>query len=536
MKTIKITSVNGQSIISSLEGEQILLPEDGGAINDFQFQKVENNVRYFIEVSPDKNFPINFGGIKIAMQIYFNHLNNNMMQFEIVLFGFDSKESLFWHSIYSYFLKCSNVYYKQIEFNTKWIYPNNIKTIDKKEAIEVLKNIGIKPPTSYKSHHSITNEWSIFRWSSYLGIPTSLEKEVENSLYFQYLKAIYEIDPIDSIKYFLVGKGKILLIDDEEQKGWDAFFKRFKLPDDKNLKIKSIGREFKHLENKDLVIDQAIQEIKAFNPDVIILDLRLHDSDFDEHKPEELTGYSILEKIKNEINNGIQVILFSASNKIWNYQALAQIGFDGWILKESPELSVDPQYTQNAVKDLKALIDHCLERGYLKTIFKDIQELSIALGKKSYESNFLEMLKKQLKLSYYLLSKAENNEQFAYAYVSLYMVIEMINKEFESEIVEECYRDKETNTYKFKPIERLTEWNKIAYLYFKKWMGTNNKFIRDVSFLITKRNGFVHNDRRILDKPTINKHGETVFLNHDIYKPEGFINLFGYIKKILNLL
>ena len=459
-----------------------------------------------------------------------------MLQFEIVLFGFDPKESVFWHSSNSYFLKCPNIYYKQIEFDTRWNYSNDIKTIDKKEAIEVLKTIGLKPPTSYKSHHSITNEWSIFRWSSYLGIQTPIEKEVENSLYFQYLKAIYEIDEIDPIRYFLVGKGKILLIDDEEQKGWDNFFKRFKLPADTKLTIESIGREFKRLENKDLVITQAVEKIKSFDPDVIILDLRLHDSDFDEHKPEELTGYSILKKIKNEINNGIQVILFSASNKIWNYQALAEIGFDGWILKESPELSVDPHYTRNAIKDLKGQIDQCFERGYLKTIFKDIQDLSTALDNLRYEPNFLEMIKKQLNLSYYLLSKAENKEQFAYAYVSLYMVIEIINKEFSDDIVEECYLDESTNSYLFKPIERLTEWNKMSYLYFKKWKGTDSEFVRKLSYLITKRNGFVHNDKKILEKIIMDKKGKPVYINHDIFKPEGFKNLFAAIKIILNLL
>jgi hypothetical protein len=172
----------------------------------------------------------------------------------------------------------------------------------------------------------------------------------------------------------------------------------------------------------------------------------------------------------------------------------------------------------------------------LKTIFKDIQDLSMTLDKLRYEPNFLEMIKKQLNLSYYLLSKAENKEQFAYAYVSLYMVIEIINKEFSDDIVEECYLDEPTNSYLFKPIERLTEWNKMSYLYFKKWKGTDNEFVRKLSYQITKRNGFVHNDKKILEKIKMDKKGKPVYINHDIFKPEGFNNLFTTIKIILNFL
>lgn len=559
MKTIKITGFNGQSMTSSLAGEQILLPEDSQSINDFQFQKVENNVRYFIEISPDKNYPINFIGIKIAMQIYFYHLNNNMLQFEIVLFGFDSKESIFWHSSNPYFFKCPNISYRQIELDTRWDYSNNIKIIDKKEAIEVLKNIGIKPPTSYKSHHSITNEWSIFRWSSYLGIQTPLEKEVENSLYFQYLKAINEIDQIIESKNFLVsGKGNVLLIDDEEEKGWNEYFRNlFKFSH--SIKFDSVGKGFKNRQTKKDIIEEAVSKIISFQPDIIILDLRLHDSDFDQHKPEELTGYSILEQIKNEINNGIQVILFSASNKIWNYQTLAEIGFDGWVLKESPELSVDPHYTQNAIKNLKAQIDQCFERVYLKTIYKDTQELVGIIDQMDYESNFLETIKTQLKLSYYLLSRAEKKEQFAYAFVSLYMVIETVNTQFVTQdkkseywyvdgeqLKNWTYADRayleyaklenkvtgETSKVEFVKGSKPPEWQKMAGLYFQKWGGENHPFIRNIYHLINKRNWFIHNDDKL--NHTVSKDCVMIYPNHDIFNSVGFMKLFDIVKQIIN--
>lgn len=47
-----------------------------------------------------------------------------------------------------------------------------------------------------------------------------------------------------------------------------------------------------------------------------------------------------------KINPGIQVIIFSATNKVWNLQALQEAGADGFIIKESPENSIDPNFTK----------------------------------------------------------------------------------------------------------------------------------------------------------------------------------------------
>jgi hypothetical protein len=73
----------------------------------------------------------------------------------------------------------------------------------------------------------------------------------------------------------------------------------------------------------------------------------------------------------------------------------------------------------------------------------------------------------------------------------------------------------------------------MAFLYFKKWGQTDNQIIRNLGYLIQKRNGFIHNDKTILDKKN-EKTGK--FLNHDVYTKEGVINLFEAVKKIISFL
>ena len=83
----------------------------------------------------------------------------------------------------------------------------------------------------------------------------------------------------------------------------------------------------------------------------MILDLRLHKEDFNNKPIDEITGFKILEKIKNH-NKGIQVIIFSATNKIWNLQALQNAGADGFIIKESPNNNFEPGFTKQSIEKM----------------------------------------------------------------------------------------------------------------------------------------------------------------------------------------
>ncbi|MCH8535883.1 MAG: response regulator [Flavobacteriaceae bacterium] len=466
MKLIKILGKESYFLDNIVNGESIEITKSAESIEFFTLQKsLENQTRYIVELSPDENNPLNYDGITIALKIYFKHLQEKLYEFEILLFGFDTKESIFLNNDYSFFLKCPNVHYKTLNFTNHWHLENHIIPIPKEEAKIALKKLGIKPPSSYKTQHSITNEWAIFRWSSYLGIKTSLEKEITNSLYFQYLITIHEIEPIASKQNFLPAKGKILVIDDEIDKGWEDFFKSLKFPSDKDLKLETIGKGFKSLENQEQVIDLIEEKIRIFNPDIIILDLRLLDADFEEKDTKKITGFKVLEKIKNEINRGIQVILFTASNKVWNYQSLLEVGFDGWVVKESPELSTDPFYTKNAIKDLKLQIEMCLSRSnYLSPawlIHNKIKEnLEVASKEKRIDKKISNEIKSFLKPSYKMYESASSKEDFAFSYLALFKTLEYIANE---------YTFKDSDSWQITGLKPLNQylWNNTTYSYEK---------------------------------------------------------------------
>ena len=311
--------------------------------------KIENEIPFASDISNfdaievifvptvfDPRNATSYQGVAFAIRIYLQLVTSNeRLVTKIILLGNEDKAAFFENCNESNFLKCPNVGYlpNSLEAIEAYLSKQQPKAFDKKEAINKLKSVGIKPPTSYKTHHSIANEWSILRWAQAMQLDTkeieelsNIEKGIENLLYYQYLKTMYPEKKVANTTLNLKNLGKILLIDDEVQKGWNAIFKNLC----KNQDYESIGNKFKGMGQAEIINEAFNKAIKA---DVVILDLRLHDDDFEEGVDiKNITGYQILKKIKAH-NKGIQVIIFSATNKIWNLQALQKAEADGFIIK-----------------------------------------------------------------------------------------------------------------------------------------------------------------------------------------------------------
>lgn len=482
----------------------------------------------FIPYSLSEENYIEFAGLRFAAHIRLTPEFNNV-QTPIIFFGYENEleinklseigSILFSRGIYT----TKKVSIQDFEKQMQYIV-NSHKSIESELFLkQFTKRVVISPSGNYATHHSITNEWSIYRWATALKMEDEqihkIERKIGSNLYFKYLKARFPNKKVvDAVNQIVTEEGKVLYIDDEVDKGWGLIFRKICSP----RKYDSIGSDFKNMDSSSIV-QSTIEKIKDFDPDVVILDFRLHDDDFENTEPENVTGYRILDNIKS-INRGIQVIILSATNKIWNLLELQKAGADGFILKESPELSVDENYSKNAIGEIYKTINTRLGKKYLKVLFNDIENIK----KKDLSSE----IRNQLDLFWEMILKAETKDDFAYSYVSLYMIIEIINKEFSECITEECYWDPATKSYQFKPIDRLTEWNKIGFLYFKKWNGQDYKFVQNIYHLIMKRNGFVHSDKDVLDKQ--DRKGN--YPNHDIYNKKGVIRLFSVVKELLNFL
>lgn len=364
-----------------------------------------------------------YDGVEYALKYYCHFVSIKKGDFQIILLGTEEESSFWKHCEYSSFLKCPHVSYLKNNVYPLKEYLAHIEAVvfdmDWTCCIDRLKQVNVKKPASYKTHHSITNEWSIYRWSKCLGITNvEIQKEIEDFLYFNYLKAIYsETGTEHSELLYLFEKGKILLIDDEVGKGWHSFFKSFC---GRGPSFSSIGDSFKNLTPEE-IINNAEQKVKEYNPDVVVLDLRLHDDDFEIKDPMQLTGSKIFERIK-AYNKGIQIVVFSASNKVWNYLPLAS---DGVILKESPDLSVNENYTQECIKNLRDTLMNCLKKSYLRKIYPKIEKLKKLVKQSDYFGDETDVMLGNIDVAFDLLAKSEEaNEYKAYSFLQLFLVIE----------------------------------------------------------------------------------------------------------------
>jgi CheY-like chemotaxis protein len=280
----------------------------------------------------------------------------------------------------------------------------------KDELPKEIAKLKIDPPKDFHDNHSIANEWAIHQWAKMIECEETeaLEKvfkNVNSNLYFKYLRTIFPLSETGiitpkelEIKYD--GNPKILLIDDEAEKGWNEILACL-LTDLNNLYSDSLGEDFRNLSGEE-IINRSIKKIIDDDIDVVLLDFRLNSQDHEITNPEQITSVKLLKKIK-EINPGIQVINFSVTNKIWNLQQLQQEGADGFVFKGSPENNGDKIFINKNIKGFITSLVNSINKLFLKDFYKLIFLVEENLLKCDYEDDslyqdFIKDLLLQLKL------------------------------------------------------------------------------------------------------------------------------------------
>lgn len=405
-----------------------------------------------------------------------------------------------------------------------------------------MDRIQIKPD-AYIGTHSMANQWGADVLNRIISKNdrevTDEIAEAKKKLYYKYVYInTVGIDGIinnignnggrnNEQQIYAIGK-KILLIDDEAHRGWKEVLKKWLFGASLDVVGNSVGTYND--------IPQNIREkIHQHYYDLYLLDLRLLGQKEDDiFEPNDFSGMKILKEIKLE-NAGNQVIILTASNKAWNMKALLDAGADGYYIKESPEYKYPLSFSEANYMALFKAVKSCFEKSYLKGIFSEIKEIKKNLS----NDDFGNSIRNQFDVAYYLISKAETEEQFAFAYVSLYLILEIVNKHFVTRDVNDKWMlpcgqyimdwtyDVALNQYcnsgNIKVSDDLPEWLKLAGIIFQQWgLHNQNQLVKNIYFQIRKRNGFIHNDKTIIDDVN----------NHDIYNKDGFVALFKSIKII----
>lgn len=364
-----------------------------------------------------------FNGLRFATHIRCTPTKNQSAN--IFIYGFVGIDSLLNHEYFN-ILKTKGV--RLVGFSKKAFEKAvdfQVDSISIQEVAKEVLKLKLELPKNHDDSHSVTNEWAIQRWASAIGVDADNEigevlKNVESNLYFKYLRAIHPVNastriPASRLEIRKVGNPKILLIDDEADKGWceifDSLFGRFD-----GIYFDYLGYDFRNFSNRQ-IIEQCYAKIENEDIDVVILDFRLSQGDFFADKPESITSIELLRKIK-AFNPGIQVIVFSASNKVWNLQALQIAGADGFVQKAVGE------NVNEAILELVDLMNDSLKKaGWLKRVnkgFKRIERLTVG-----YQDQFRNNLRNNFSICFDMLAQSFVEKKYLnYAYLQLYLCIE----------------------------------------------------------------------------------------------------------------
>lgn len=323
-------------------------------------------------------------------------------------------------------------------------------------------DIIIVHPDEKIGRHSLANQWGAIRLATAAN-NTAFQSDKElvlaqKQLYFKFIIAKNDNysslseDGLKVIGHASIGKPdqinakdfKILLIDDEAEKGWASVLKRiFKTKIASQFQI--INQKIKNFDSLSTEIKETIEN-GGF--DLFLVDLRLNGNEEERVvNPSDFSGSDLLKNIKR-INEGNQVIMFTASNKAWNMKSLLDLGADGYYIKESPEYNFPPSFSKENYKNFKNEVDRCFNLSFLKKIIK-IQtnlEFSIALDYSSRSPlyrMFYDRTRAAFTISIELLKKSVSSDKYLnLTFLTYYQILEDYANEidnFDYRSKSECY-------------------------------------------------------------------------------------------------
>lgn len=422
---------------------------------------------------------------------------------------------------------------------------NEIK-LSKISLVNQVKKLKFDVPLNYEDSHSIANEWAIYKWSNTIeatdGEIVKIGSKLENDLYFKYLKTIYPISKFqllkeDDLKLNFEGKPTVLYIDDEAEKGWKEIFEKI-LFYNNDIYFIHLGNEFSE-KKKNEVVEFSFEQVIKKKVDLVILDFRLHKEDFGDIPIQDITGYQILKRIK-EHNKGIQVIIFSATNKIWNLQALQEAGADGFILKESPENNFDFDFTKQSVLNMIDKTSECLGMIFLKDINNIIKRIKNHLNSIPNNTNeggldglmkmkFKNEIFIQLDIIYDCLKKSsedisthikDENSYLNLSFISIYKIVELINdyytdnsgRNLKSNATIVKKYDQNSNTFLNITTDYPTTRDKIYSIINFELNSDSSIYVNNLNRFIKFRNNIIH-PKTLKDYKKTSKEENVEFLN-----------------------
>jgi CheY-like chemotaxis protein len=228
---------------------------------------------------------------------------------------------------------------------------------------------------------------------------------------------------------------KILLIDDEAENGWKEVIEKV-LFNGESIEIA-------------IDVDSAKEQLNHTKYQMIILDLRFGEPDHKVTNISKFGGYKILsQEVRSSFNNlnfSTPVLLFTASNKVWNIMEMIEAGADDYYIKEHPDTAYDLDFSRKNYFRLKGdstykgIINDLLEIGKKRTeVLERILEI-IDNSKTAISNDNIKLrIEEKLKIGYGLLfrktTKIEtekllfNNE--VVAFIVFWSILEEVSHDY----------------------------------------------------------------------------------------------------------
>lgn len=379
---------------------------------------------------------------------------------------------------------------KGISFETSSYTPSAIgmmNFISPKEYQQSFLDLIKVQPNATEGRHSIANQWGADVLSRMtIGNETNNEliKKTRLSLYFKYIRVLsLNLSDINNLingfettcapssnRTINATNKKILLIDDEAEKGWEDVLKQIL---SQPIVFKTLPKQISDFEQ---LPDEIKVKIEDGYFDLIFLDLRLNGLAEEENlDPDNFSGIKILRTIKDK-NRGNQVIMFTASNKAWNMKK-ALDDADGYYIKESPEYNFSTSYSESNANELIECIQQCFNNGYLRDVYKKIKKIKELIQSSNCFLERTDEILGSIDMAYDLLAKSNTKQEYkAYSYLQLFLIIEEYVK------IPTLYDTSEDGLYLYKGGQR--------YRLLKDKKAKNNIFTYNSA--IVMKNGTGH--------------------------------------------
>lgn len=424
-----------------------------------------------LPLSFDNMSQMMYTGLIVALHIRLTEKWNHTRK-QILFFGSDSKEEIATISEYGEILFTPHVdLINKNLFETIKQHESQSADMSETQYKNFLNRIHISAPRYYKTHHSVANEWAYIRWCDMLMIPHK-KMLIEDMLFYKFLRAKYGY--LDDLKKYrkkhpgnpaiisgishFKEKKTIVLIDDE-WKNWIDVFNHIKEAN-KNY-VNFIYCPIDKSIDKTNLIDSVNEFVKNNDADCYLLDLRLHDDDFRED--EKLSGFDIIDCIREQ-NEANPIVVFSASNKIWNLEK-AKNNTIGYVLKEDPQNIFNAEQSFKLYNDFKVLLKDAFYLSDAKPLARTVRNMEMLILEKKLSIRF-DDLNNFINLT--IMAKGKKNDETNSLFKSCLLIL-MTSLE---EIIKERFEFKQDPQNLINYFVRINDenvkWDYAKYVFVKK--------------------------------------------------------------------